>query len=290
MRRLLQRVSLCCFVAVCLAGSGLALASEELARTWPKQLVIGTYPSELPSEELEKIDPIRRGLEKRLAAAGFPVAIDIQIFRGYEEAVQEVAAGKVDLARMGPVNYVLARRQNPGLKLLGMETQERYRMLTGYIFVPAASPVRRLKDLRGRTMAFGSTSSTTGRYFPQSALVDAGVFAQDLAGYRYLGRHDKVFHAVGAGGFDAGTSNEVTFNKYGLKKNFRVIHVMKSPAHAWLGRADLPDGVAERLRDALLGLGAEEMALLSRDGIVRATDEDFEGVRQAMKNAERFGN
>lgn len=271
-------------------GQGSVLASDESARKSPRQLVIGTYPSELPSEELEKIDPIRRGLEKRLAAAGFPVVIDIQIFKDYEDAVRGVVAGKVDVARMGPANYVLARRQNPGLKLLGMETQNRSHELTGYIFVHAHSPIRKLGDLRGRRVAFGAPNSTTGRYFPQAALVDAGIFARDLAGYRYLGRHDKVFQVVGPTGFDAGTANEVTFSKYGLKNNFRVIHVMKSPAHAWLGRTGLPDELADRLRDALCGLGANELAQLSRDGITKATDADFEEVRQAMQKAERFSN
>lgn len=272
------------------ARADFALAANESSGKSPRQLVIGTYPSELPSEELEKIEPIRHGLEKRLAAAGFPVSIDIQIFRDYEDAVREVIAGHVDVARMGPANYVLAKRLNPGLKLLGMETQNHARELTGYIFVHAASPIRKLADLRGRRMAFGSSSSTTGRYFPQAALVDAGIFSRDLADFRYLGRHDKVFQVVGPAGFDAGTSNEVTFSKYGLKNHFRVIHVMKSPAHAWVGRAGLPAEWADRLHDALGGLGAAELAQLSRDGIIPATDADFDGVRQAMKKAERFNN
>lgn len=291
-RRLFFRHCAWGMVAAWVAGGGVvsALAGEEATRKSPRQLVIGIYPSELPSEELEKIDPIRRGLEKRLAAAGIPVTIDIQIFRDYDDAVQEVVAGKVDVARMGPANYVLAKRQNPGLKLLGMETQNRSKELTGYVFVHASSRVRKLGDLRGRRMAFGSPGSTTGCYFPQAALVDAGIFARDLAGYRYLGRHDKVFQVVGSSGFDAGTSNEVTFSKYGLNNNFRVIHVMKSPAHAWLGRAGMPDDLADHLRDALCGLGADELTQLSRDGIVKASDADFERVRQAMQKAERFSN
>lgn len=268
-----------------LSGTGLAM---EQAASLPRRLVLGTYPSELPSEELEKIKPIRAGLEKRLAAAGYRVEIDIQILQSYEEAIQLLTSGKVDFARMGPVNYVLAKSQKPSLKLLAMETQNGSRFLTGYIFVPAHSSARTLGDLRGKTIAFGAQNSTTGRYYPQAALIEAGVFASDLAGFRYLQRHDKVFRGVGEGGFDAGASNEVTFKKYGVERKFRIIHTMKSPAHAWVARSDFPTPAADMLVRALLDLSPAELEALSRDGIAPASDADFDRVRQVMKSAERF--
>ncbi len=281
----------CWLLLACLAIAGISVpaGASTLAKNWPRQLVLGTYPSELPSEELEKIDPIRRGLERHLTAAGYPVAIDIQIFQGYEEAIQAIVSGRVDFVRMGPVNYVLAKARKPQLRLLGMETQNGSKLLTGYIFAHEQSPVKTLKDLRGRSLAFGSSSSTTGRHYPQAALVDVGILARDLAAYRYLGRHDKVYRAVGPAGFDAGASNEVTFRKYGMERNFRIIHVMKSPAHAWLAKSDMSEGVAGLLHKALISLTPGDMALLSRDGIVPATDEDFDDVRRTMKKAERFG-
>lgn len=277
----------CAAVLFLVVAQSLALASDS-ALAMPRRLVLGTYPSELPSEELEKIKPIRAGLEKRLSAAGYRVDIEIRILQSYEEAIQELVAGRVDFARMGPVNYVLAKEQKPSLRLLAMETQNGSRLLTGYIFVPEHSPVRTLKDLRGKVFAFGSPNSTTGRYFPQAALVEAGIYAGDLAGFRYLQRHDKVFRAVGEGGFDAGASNEVTFEKYGIERKFRPVHTMKSPAHAWVARADLPVAAADLLVRALLGLSAAELELIRRDGLVAATDADFDRVRQVMKRAERF--
>lgn len=277
----------CVLPAVLLMASG-AVRAMDSASALPRTLVLGTYPSELPSEELEKIKPIRAGLERRFLAAGHRVDIEIQIFQSYEEAIQGLVAGKVDFARMGPVNYVLAKEQKPSLRLLAMETQNGLRLLTGYIFVPANSPVRTLKDLRGKTFAFGSHNSTTGRYYPQAALVEAGIYASDLAGYRYLHRHDKVLKGVSDGGFDAGASNEVTFRKLGAGKKLRAIHTMKSPAHAWVARADLPTVVADMLVLSLLGLSSVELELLSRDGLVAATDADFDRVRQVMKRAERF--
>lgn len=282
-----RRIAFGCAAMALLALSAGVPAMDSTAGL-PKKLVLGTYPSELPSEELEKIKPIRAGLEKRLLAAGYRVDIDIQIFQSYEEAIQGLVSGKADFARMGPVNYVLAKYQKPALRLLAMETQNASRLLTGYIFVPENSPVRTLKDLRGKTVAFGSPNSTTGRYYPQAALLDAGIFASDLAGFRYLQRHDKVFRAVGEGGFDAGASNEVTFKKYGVDRKFRIIHTMKSPAHAWVSRPELPVAAADLLVRALVDLSPAELEALSRDGVVAATDADFDRVRQVMKRAEHF--
>jgi len=273
-----------------LVSSLMASAPSAIAQELPKVLVMGTYASELPSEELEKLEPLREGLEKRLAAIGFPVKIEIVIFPSYEEAVLQVARNKVDFARMGPANYVLVKRHNSGLKLLAMETKGGAKQLTGYISVPENSSVRKIQDLRGKRIAFGEQNSTTGRYFPQAALVDAGIFASDLAGYRYLGRHDKALSVLAAGSFDAASSNEVSFEKYGVVRKYRIIHTMKSPAHAWIARSDLSAQVVEKLRQAMLATTSAELSGLKRDGMAAGSDSEYDQVRQAMKTALRFAD
>ena len=266
----------------------LGFAATAWAEPLPSFLVMGTYASELPSEELEKLEPLRQGLERRLALQGFPVQIDIRIFATYEEAVSEVARNKVDFARMGPANYVLVKRQNPALKLLAMETQDGSKQLTGYISVADNSPIRKLQDLRGRRIAFGEQNSTTGRYYPQAALVEAGIFASDLAAYRFLGRHDKALSALAVGTFDAAASNEVSFDKYGSGRKYRVIHTMKSPAHAWVARSDLPPRIVDKLRQAMYDTTSNELRDIKRDGLVPGNDSEYDQVRQAMKTALRF--
>lgn len=71
-------------------------------------------------------------------------------------------------------------------------------------------------QLRGQTFAFGDERSTIGRYLSQLLLVQHGIRADELLSYEYLGRHDRVGTAVGAGQFDAGALKESTFRK--LKK------------------------------------------------------------------------
>ena len=63
---------------------------------------------------------------------------------------------------------------------------------------------------------------------------------------------------------------------------------MKSPAHAWVARSDLPAAASDMLVRALLDLTPLELEGMSRDGVVAASDADFDRVRQVMKGAERF--
>ena len=251
-------------------------------------LIFATYPSERPSEELVKLEPIRGAIETALNANGESYRVVMRIFTTYDEAIEAVSSGSVDFARLGPVSYVRARLRNNGLQLMVKESQGGSGFLKGYIFVPEDSPVQKLEDLRGRRVAFGEPGSTTGAYLAQAAMMDAGVRGKDLASYNFLGRHDKVVYAVGAGAYDAGAANEVTYRKYGPGKNLREIHTLLSPAHAWVARKALPVKHVSALRQVSLRLRTEDLARLSRDRFLPASDADYDALRKAMRKAERF--
>jgi phosphonate transport system substrate-binding protein len=234
------------------------------------------------------MEPIRAAIERGLNATGNRYRVEMRIFNTYGEAVDAAVSGTADFSRLGPASYVRAKSRQPGLLLLARESIGRSGQLNGYIFVSEQSPIRDIKDLRGRRFAFGEEHSTTGRYLAQAALVDAGIRARDLAEYKYLGRHDKVAFAVGAESFDAGAANEITLRKYREEKRLRPIFFLSGPAHAWVGRRDLPDARKEELRQALFALQPAELERIGRDAILSAADSDFDAVRSAMKKSERF--
>jgi phosphonate transport system substrate-binding protein len=266
-----------------LAGAVPAIADEALTT-----LNFATYSSERPSEELAKMEPIRSALERELNAGGSRFRVTMRIYTTYDEAVDAAASGQADFSRLGPASYVRAKARNPGLLLLARESIGRSGELNGYIFVPSDSPIRRIEDLRGRRFAFGEENSTTGRYLPQAALVNAGIRARDLAEYRYLGRHDKVAFAVATNSFDAGAANEITLRKYGQQKGLRPILSLSGPAHAWVARKDIGEELRQQLVRALMALQPPELERIGRDALISARDSDFDAVRRAMKLAERF--
>jgi phosphonate transport system substrate-binding protein len=234
------------------------------------------------------MEPIRAAIEEKLNSSGQKYQISMRIFTTYEEAISAAASGKADFSRLGPASYVEAKKRNPGLQLLAMESKSGTGFLTGYIYVPEDSSIHELKDLRGHRIAFGEENSTTGRYIPQALLVNAGLKAKDFAEYKYLGRHDKVAFAVGTGAFDAGASNEISYGKYTATKKLRAILSFQGRTHAWAAHSKLPASIRHHLQTVLLQLKSDELTRIGRDGFLPAKDSDYNEIRKTMKLAERF--
>jgi sulfonate transport system substrate-binding protein len=105
------------------------------------------------------VAPVQQVVEKEFAADGS--RIDWHFFTGAGPAVNEaLAAGQLDFAWQGDLPSIVARS-------LGLKT--RLLMAAGgrldyYIAVPAASPVKNLADLRGKTLALfkGTNVQTVG--------------------------------------------------------------------------------------------------------------------------------
>lgn len=273
-----------------ISGGALALASALPARSQPAVLRFGSYASERPSEELRKLEPFQKYLEASLKAQGMPVRIEMRIFATYEEGIAAIAEGEVDLSRLGPVSYVLCKQKNPALILLAGEAHDNDKAFPAVIVVAKDSPIKTVADLRGRRFAFGDPSSTSGRYLPQAEMVKAGVLAKDLASFEYLGRHDKVVFAVASGRFDAGGTNDNTYQKYAEAKNLRVLVRYPSPTHAWVARTKLDPVLVKALRKSLLDMTDPNLKeLIDRNGFLLATDGDYDALRRAMATARKFG-
>lgn len=269
-----------------LGGGGLARADEPV-----RQLRLLTYASERPSEELKKMEPIQRALELGLnRQAGPRYRVSMRIYPSYEEALRAVVNNEADVARLGPANYILAKRANPRLSLLATELHEGNRHFDGVFFVREDSGVRRMADLKGKRVAFGERLSTTGRYLPQAALVKAGITARDLAHHEFLGRHDKVVFAVASGEYAAGVANENTFEKYAQEKGLRELARFPSPTHAWVASPALPAELRRDVTDILVRIEEGALKGIDRSGLGQGLDSTYDELRRAMKLAEKFGS
>lgn len=270
-----------CIALLCLHASIMAQAEP---------LRFATYASERPSEEFKKMEPVRLSLERALANQGMPEQIRMRIFPTYEDAVEAVVSGETDIARLGPANYIIAKKQNPHIQLLAMESCHGSKSFNGIILIAAYSPILTLSDLKGKRFAFGEANSTTGRYLAQEALMQAGITGRDLADYEFVGRHDKVAFAVSAGSYDAGAANETTLEKYGSSKGLRKLAAYPSPTHAWVARVGLDARVVEKLQKALLEMKGPALEYIGRDGFLPAKDADYDSLRNSMNKVKTFGD
>lgn len=275
--------------AVVVAVAALALPTVTQAKT---QLTFGVYSSDKPSAMVQQLRPTLDRIERSLAAnLGEEVEIKLAVVRGYQAGAEMLLSGQADVMRLGPASYVKVKGIQDGLELLAMENKRGANTFEGVIAVHQDSDITEIGQLRGRTFAFGSERSTLGRYFAQLELTRAGILASDLESFEYLGRHDKVGQAVGAGLFDAGALEGTMFKKLQAKGlPIRAIHTMRNATKAWVARDGLDPRVKAGLRRALLEMHDKEaLTALRFDGFLPGSDADYDPTREAInRNAEFF--
>jgi phosphonate transport system substrate-binding protein len=191
---------------------------------------------------------------------------------------------------MGPASYITSKDRNPGLQLLAMESKKGKKVFYGIICVQEQSEIENIAQLKGRSFAFGSERSTIGRYLSQHLLSEQGVYASDLASYEYLGRHDRVGTAVGAGQFDAGALKESTFKKLkGKGIKIRELSRFTNVTKPWIASSNMSEKMIAVLKETLLELkDATALKGIKKQGFLPAYDNDYTVIREAMQENDAF--
>ena len=271
----------------------LVLAANPAVTSAVENLSFGVYTSNKPTAMVKQFRPVLNAIEAHMSKTlGDEVKIRIQVAQNYEQGVQHLTNGKVDFSRFGPASYVMAKKANPDLEILALESKNGQKTANGVICVHSSSTIEDVSGLKGKRFAFGDEQSTIGRFLSQNYLAKNGVFAADLNHYDYLGRHDKVGTSVGAGTYEGGALNESTFKKLVAKgEPIRAIAKFPNVAKPWIARSGLSTRIMDAMRAALLNMD-DPVALksLKRDGFLPGTDSDYAVIRESIeKNHVFFG-
>lgn len=256
------------------------------------ELIFGAYTADKPTEVVKQFKPILTYLADDLTdRMGEPVIIKMSIARSYEEGNADLVSGKVDFARFGPASYIIAKEQNDGIGIIAMETKSGQKTTPGVIAIHADSDITALDQLDNHSFAFGDASSTIGRFLVQEQLLDAGITAQNLASFEYLGRHDRVGTAVGQGSFDAGALKESTFKKLqGQGIPIKALTTFPNVTKPWLHADGVDADVVAALKASMTSLkDAELLKDFSESGFVVGDDTDYAPIRTAMQRSQDFG-
>lgn len=224
-------------------------------------------------------------------SAQTPYRFEIRLGKTYQDAVEFLRDGKVQIASFGAVTYVEAHHgfnAVPILKPLNENGQPYYRSL---IVVRKESAIQTLKDLRGKTFAFASVHSTSGNLLPRYNLVKVGITLDDLASYTNLKHHDSVAKSVLAGEYDAGAVKDIIAYKY-LAKGLRILHSSGPiPSVPLVVRPDCDPRLIQSVKKALLKIDIrkpEYRQLVSnwnkefRNGFVETGDADYRVIREML--------
>ena len=232
------------FLTNLLAFSMLLIMSTVYAEA--DTLRFGVYTSDKPTAMYAKFKPILNYLQQHMQSNGINVDFEFKVYSTYDKAIDALVKGDCDFSRFGPSSYIIAKERNPNVRLLVMEHKKNKKLFNGVFIVPKDSDVRSIKDIRGKTFAFGNKNSTIGRYLSQAELVKKGLRAESLKNFAYLGRHDKVALAVALGMYEAGVVKENTYKKYAKSKGLKKIGVFPIVTKPWVVRAGLDETDHER--------------------------------------------
>jgi len=163
------------------------------------EVVMGFVPSEdaeLVTVEMQKLVSI---LTKK---TGIPVKAIIS--SNYDVLVTAMRTGDVQFAWLPPFAYVQAEDEGVAHVLL-KAVRRGNPWYYGSIIVRADSPYRSIKDLRGKTIAWGDVKSFSGHIYPKSEVIKMGFNPETFFGrQRYLMNHPSVVVAVFNNQVDAG--------------------------------------------------------------------------------------
>jgi phosphonate transport system substrate-binding protein len=122
-----------------------------------------------------KVVTIWDGFRVWLRGQGLP--FDYVLYSNYERQVEELVAGRIQLAWNSPLAWVRASRlaQVAGITLHPVTMRDTDCDLTSVIVVRGDSPVQTAGDLRGRVVATGAVDSPQATLLPLSLLRAAGL-------------------------------------------------------------------------------------------------------------------
>jgi phosphonate transport system substrate-binding protein len=260
-------------------GVGLAmvvLASGVLAQERP--LAFGVLNQQSPTRTAERWNPI---LHYVTSTSGVPLHLRMG------PTVQDTNA----MMARGEFDFVFTNHNfQTEFDSIGFRVIARWggEPIHGVIAVPATSPVKTLKDLDGRRVAFPSVDAFVAYAVPVVALRQAGVKVEEV----FAGNQEGVLAQLKARRVDAGAVNSRFLAQYSQREGvqFREVFVSEVyPDLAVIAHPRVPAATVEKVKQALLGMKKDPAAapILTRagsQGFEPATERDYDGVRHVYRS------
>ncbi|SFV14103.1 putative selenate ABC transporter substrate-binding protein [Pseudoduganella namucuonensis] len=272
-----------------LLAAGLLFAAGHAAAQ--QVLRVSAIPDEAPTELQRKFKPLGEYLEKKLN-----MKVEFTPVTDYAASVEGLVGNKLDMVWFGGFTFVQANHRSKGqvVPLVQRAEDEKFRS----VFITTSKDINKLDDLKGKTLSFGSESSTSGHLMPRSFLLAAKINPDtDLKRIAFSGAHDATVAAVSGGKVDAGALNISVWEKLvGEKKvdtgAVRVFHT--TPGYYdynWTVRADMPAETKKKITEAFLALDIKNpqdkviLDLQRASKFIPTKAENYTSIEAAARNA-----
>jgi len=255
-------------------------------------LRVTTIPEEAATEQIRKFGPITQYLERRLG-----MKVSFVPVNDYPAAVEALVNRQVDLVWFGGVTFVQANIRSGG-KVIPIAQREEDTKFRSVFITQTDSGIKSLNDLKGKTISFGSPSSTSGHLMPRTYLLEAGIDPEkDLKRIAYSGAHDATIASVVSGRVDAAALDITVWRRFVSDNKVdtnKVDVFFTTPPffnYNWSVHADMPAALRERIKKALLDLsmdnaeGKEILTLNRATKYIPTSPENYKGLERAGRSA-----
>lgn len=271
-------------------AAGIALSVSAVLAQAADVLKVSAIPDEAPTELLRKFKPLGAYLEQELG-----MKVEFVPVADYAAVVEALAADRIDMAWLGGFTFVQARlKTGNAVPLVQREQDAEFTSK----FITSDPAVKSLQDLKGKTFAFGSVSSTSGSLMPRYFMLQDGIKPEDFfSRVAYSGAHDATAAWVQAGKADAGVLNASVWQKLvdGGKVDTDKVKVFATTPtyydYNWTVRGNLDADLQAKIKAAFLALDPakpEQKAILDLQAASRFIEtkpENYEGIEEAARAA-----
>lgn len=247
-------------------------------------------PDENPTELQRKSQPMVDYLSKALGSQVTYVPVT-----DYSAAVQALAAGQVDFAWLGGFTHVQSRNLGKVVPLVMRDIDREFKsVFIAHVDAGASS----VADLKGKSFAFGSKSSTSGHLMPRHFLLtEHGIDpAADFEGKPvFSGAHDATAKIVESGRVAGGALNKQVWDrlvKEGKVDTAKVKVIWTTPGYVdyvWTAREAVNADIRQKFTAAFLALDSANpthrtvLALQGAEKFVPASPTDFDAIEAVAK-------
>ncbi len=272
-------------------AAGLVLSCCAVVVQAAETLRVSAIPDEAPTELQRKFKPLGEYLAKQLGmeVKFVPVA-------DYPAVVESLASDRLDLAWLGGFTFVQVHLKDPTVTPLVQREQDA--QFTSK-FITADPNVKSLADLKGKSFAFGSISSTSGSLMPRYFMLKQdNIKPEDyFSRVAYSGAHDATVAWVQAGKVDAGVLNASVWQKLvdaGKVDTSKVKVFATTPTYFdynWTVRGNIDPALKEKIKQAFLALDPANPAhkaildLQAASRFIETKAENYVGTEQAAREA-----
>lgn len=252
-----------------------------------KIVYFGSIPRDNPRIMYERYQPLLDYLSEKT-----PYRYELVLKRNYEETIEAMGRGEMDIAILGPLTYLEVRKRYGAYCILRPRASNGKGTYRSVIIKRKGSPINRVSDLKGKSFAFSDYKSTSGNLIPRYMLAESGIHLSELKSYKNFDYQESVVKAVIRGEFDGGCVRDSVARKYMMLGIEIVATSGEIPTGPVVVRKGLPEEMVEDIRKALLDLRSDpdHDKIINRldedlkNGFMKVSESDYERIRRRIND------